>query len=239
MSPNALIVRNVTEAVPELLRLLVSRGRSRDDRLVVEEEVTVLYLYPYDRVVAWPQWPDSPLRVFGEAVRNASNMSFDEMLRNADVQMNGSLVFYVTFDESSLVDFVGAITATTSIAMECCQAWRGTPVENLQLTVSQLWCEKSLVDRVGELLLEVEPYPVTEERVRIDQDAARELRAFVGNGPNVMGYRSRFIRRVAVPMFRAEMLSTEGQRVAASELLAASQQTDWVAAARRWLEEQS
>jgi hypothetical protein len=238
VNPVVLRVRNFTEALPELLRLLVREGRSREDRLVVEDRVVVHYRNPFEGVVAWPQWPDSPLELFHGALVNATNMTFDFADRAIDAHQEGPLTFFVSFTGTDLRDAVGNVPISTSFAMQLCRLWRGTPVEHLQLTFDDLSCDKALLDLVGELLLEVEPYPeLGNLEEPIDELAASELRTFVET-PDMIGYRSRFLRRVAVPMFQAVALTREKKNKEALEVLVAAKRSVWADASIEWLEAQ-
>jgi hypothetical protein len=238
VNPIVLQVRNLTEAVPELLRLLVREGRSREDRLVVEDRVIVQYSNPFEGVVAWPQWPDSPLELFWGALENATIMDFKFEDRAQDTDQDGPLTFFVSFTGTDLRDAVGSVPTSTSIAMQFCRIWRRTPVEHLQLTYDDLSCDKALLDLCGELLLEVAPYPeLGNLEEPIDEQAATELRAFVSD-PYAIGYRSRFLRRVAVPMFQAVALTRAKKNQEALKLLAAAKRSAWVDASINWLEAQ-
>jgi hypothetical protein len=194
VNANILTVRNLTEAVPELLRLMVREGRARgEDELAVERPVAVRYMRPFEGIVAWPQWPDAPLELFWSGLRNAAHMPITYETRGEDADLEGPYTFFVRFEEHDLLAAVGDIPTCTSLAMQICTAWRRTPVNGLQITYNGLTCTRDLLDAVGELLLEVGPYPELGGKIDpIDERAAEELAAFIPparGDPDVSGPR--------------------------------------------------
>lgn len=235
MNTFKLRVRNVTEAAPELLRLLIREGRSRGDHLVIEDRVEVTYTAINETAPELAVLPESPLGLFQEALLSTSAIPMLTSTRNADSGTKPT-GFSIAFNVTELRDAIGRVPIIGLIATQFSCAWRKTNISEVSISYACVRCEYTLVNKMGELLFEF-PKPVPGGRyIAVDEQAATELRAFVQD-PSAIGYRSRFIRRVAVPMFQAAELAEKKEWKSAVAVLKAATQTAWITASIAWIKE--